>query len=129
MTFVLPIETKSTANLREHPHAKAKRVAMQRSVASHSTRAYEPNPPMPCVVVLTRCAPRVLDDDNLSGALKSCRDGVADGLGLSDDRDPRVTWHTTQAKQKGEPTVLVRVRPRAACDDAFDAALRAVLAE
>jgi hypothetical protein len=52
---------------------------------------------MAVVVVLTRCSPRLLDDDNLAGALKSYRDGVADALGVN-DRDARVSWLVDQAK-------------------------------
>lgn len=43
------------------------------------------------VVLLTRVSPRNLDDDNLAGALKAVRDGVADALKVN-DRDPRVVW-------------------------------------
>jgi hypothetical protein len=50
-------------------------------------------------VHLTRIAPRELDDDNLRGALKSTRDGVADALGI-DDRDPRVRWGYGQERGK-----------------------------
>jgi hypothetical protein len=50
------------------------------------------------VVTLTRLAPsRGLDDDNLAASLKAVRDGVADALGLAEDRDPRVTWRYAQA--------------------------------
>lgn len=52
---------------------------------------------LPAVVLLTRIAPRELDDDNLRGALKAVRDGVADWLGV-DDRDKRVRWEYGQAK-------------------------------
>lgn len=58
-------------------------------------------------VTLTRIAPRALDDDNLRGALKATRDGVADALGI-DDRDARVEWRYTQ--ERGNPrTYAVRV--------------------
>lgn len=48
-------------------------------------------------VTLTRIAPRELDDDNLRGATKSCRDGIADALHI-DDRDKRVTWCYAQRR-------------------------------
>lgn len=48
-------------------------------------------------VILTRVAPRPLDDDNLAYAFKSIRDGVADSLGCRDN-DPRVVWTYTQRK-------------------------------
>lgn len=47
------------------------------------------------VVKLTRVAPRELDCDNLRGALKGCRDGVADWLCIN-DRDRRVRWEYDQ---------------------------------
>jgi len=47
---------------------------------------------VPCTVTMTRISPRGLDSgDNLSSSTKSCRDGIADALGIN-DRDPRVTW-------------------------------------
>jgi hypothetical protein len=59
------------------------------------------------IVRITREAPKPLDDDNLAGACKSLRDGIADALGV-DDRDERVTWLCDQAKAK-VPSVLVEV--------------------
>lgn len=49
------------------------------------------------VVRLVRVAPRLLDTDNLEGALKSVRDGIADAFGI-DDRDSRVRYVVDQAK-------------------------------
>lgn len=55
-------------------------------------------PALPCTVVLTRVAPsNGLDGDNLAGALKGCRDAVADWLGI-DDRDPLVRWEYQQRR-------------------------------
>jgi hypothetical protein len=51
-------------------------------------------------IELTRVAPRQLDDDNLRGALKACRDGITDALGLRDDSDPRLVWSYSQARGK-----------------------------
>ena len=51
----------------------------------------------PVAVVLTRGAPRALDDDNLAAAFKSIRDGLADAWHV-DDADPRVTWLYNDAK-------------------------------
>jgi hypothetical protein len=58
------------------------------------------------VVKLTRVAPRALDDDNLRGALKSVRDGLASWLKV-DDATPLVRWEYGQ--EKGEPEVRVEV--------------------
>lgn len=72
---------------------------------------------LPCVVRLTRLSPGTLDDDNLRGALKAVRDGVADRLGV-DDRDPRVTWEYAQERFKGlKGVVLLELRPRAEPED------------
>jgi hypothetical protein len=38
-----------------------------------------------------------LDDDNLQGALKSVRDGVADAYGIPDN-DSRITWRYSQER-------------------------------
>lgn len=52
-------------------------------------------------ITLTRISARKLDDDNLRGALKAVRDGVADALGFSDDSNGALTW--SYAQQKGRP--------------------------
>jgi hypothetical protein len=55
---------------------------------------------LPVDVTITRVAPRRLDDDGLSAAAKSVRDGIADAFGIPDN-DPRISWRYDQAK--GEP--------------------------
>lgn len=112
-TATVPIALGSTANLREHHAAKAKRVAIQRNATRLSlfaavnrlTTTVDMNRPI--VVRLVRQSPRLLDDDNLAGALKGVRDSVADWLGV-DDRDERVSWVPDQAKAK-TAAVLVEV--------------------
>lgn len=94
--MILPIKTVSEANRRDHWAARAKRAKAQRWAAF----CYVPTHPLPCVVTLTRIGPRLLDDDNLRGALKAVRDGIADRLGV-DDADPRVEWR--YAQRRGEP--------------------------
>ena len=91
--MILPIPTVSEANVREHWSRKARRAKAQRSAAFFYVRKH----PLPCVVTLTRVAPRVLDDDNLRGALKAVRDGVADRLGV-DDGSPEVEWRYGQRR-------------------------------
>ena len=100
MIFLVPIRTKSSLNQREHWATKARRVKAERkatywaSIGSGVHRA-----PLPCVVTLTRIAPRQMDGDNLQGALKGVRDEVAACLGV-DDRDARVTWVYGQERGK-----------------------------
>ena len=93
---ILPIATVSEANRRDHWAIKAKRAKRHRFVAHAMCRSV----PLPATVRLVRMSSRALDDDNLRGALKAVRDGVADRLGV-DDRDPRVTWQYDQERHAG----------------------------
>ncbi len=115
MILTLPIKTVSIMNKREHWAIRARRTSAQRGTAYLAVNAELRGMcpfPLPCIVTLTRIAPRTLDDDNLRGALKAVRDGIAEALGV-DDRDPRVVWAYGQAK--GAPkTFEVRVAISAA---------------
>lgn len=53
---------------------------------------------LPATVRFVRVAPAFLDDDNLRGAFKAIRDGLADAFGLASDRVPEVRWRYGQAK-------------------------------
>jgi len=99
VTIDAPIRLMSSANLREHWATKARRVARER----RELELFVPfHPfPLPCVVTLTRIAPRPLDDDNLVSCFKGCRDSLAVRLGVPDDRDPRVVWKYDQ--RRGRP--------------------------
>lgn len=109
MRIELPIATVSEANRRDHWATKARRAKFQRNTAWALCPAY----PLPCVVTLTRIAPRSLDaHDNLRSALKFAVDGIADRLGIKDN-DPRVEWRYAQTK--GSPyAVIVEFQERAA---------------
>jgi hypothetical protein len=105
--FVVPIETKSANNLREHWSARAKRIETQRRATAYRTPP-ELKAMAPLLTVrLVRRAPRELDSDNLQGALKGVRDQVAAALRV-DDRSPLVAWEYGQ--EKGEPAVVITVR-------------------
>lgn len=94
----LPIRTVSEANVRTHWAARARRARDQRSTVAIALRCHGVTvATLPCVVALTRIAPRELDDDNLRGALKAVRDGIADALEV-DDRDARVRWEYGQRR-------------------------------
>ena len=105
----LPLHTVSESNTRGHWAQRAKRAKSARGLAQLQLRSsLGPRPlDLPLVVTLTRVSPRGLDDDNLRGALKAVRDGVADYLAI-DDRDPRVTWAYSQERGPRK-THLVRI--------------------
>lgn len=98
MSVTIPIRLVSVANTREHWAKKARRAAAHRGavrmvLATQGKWCGE----LPVSVTLTRIAPRPLDGDNNQAAIKSCRDGVADWLGLHDN-DPRITWQYAQER-------------------------------
>lgn len=111
---VVPLTIESTANLREHWAEKAERAKKHRRALHLVVRAMLARTPDwqglsagRCAVVrLVRVAPAELDSDNLASALKGCRDGVADAMGIN-DRDPRVTFIADQ--ERGPACLRVEV--------------------
>ena len=102
---LLPVKTVSEANQREHWAPKAKRAKTHRRTAA----ALCPRATLPAVVTLTRYSAGTLDDDNLRGALKAVRDGIADALGVADN-DPLISFRYQQAPAKrGEYAVHVAI--------------------
>jgi len=103
----LPVQTVSEANQREHWSKKAKRAKRQR----HAALLLAPRHSLPAVVRLTRLSRSRLDDDNLRGALKAVRDGVADAFGVADN-DPRLRFEYDQAPRGDQlqGSVIVEVR-------------------
>jgi hypothetical protein len=77
-------------NLREPWRARARRVQRERSltrwILGTRIKAW-----LPVTVTLIRVGKGKLDGDNLQGAFKSVRDGVADALGVKDNH-PQVVW-------------------------------------
>jgi hypothetical protein len=132
LTVTLPLKTVSeNKTMREHRMAMVRRAQAQRSGVCVAVRpqlrregfigeAHDPSGAawpvivLPLVVTFTRLSAGELDDDNLRGAMKSVRDGMADALGLRSDRDPRVRWEYAQGRgSKAVPYgVRIEVRPR-----------------
>ena len=101
LTVQTGIHVVSEANTREHWRPKADRAAAQRFAAAAICRTTFGAPPGPPLFVkLTRIAPREFDTDNLAGAFKAVRDGIADWLEIN-DRDKRVRW--SYGQEKGKP--------------------------
>lgn len=98
MKFTLPLRTYSRTNVREHWSRRHRRSKIERRTAHLAALAADEQlPELPCIITLTRVAPRLLDDDNLRGALKSVRDGLSDAYCV-DDRDPRIRWEYGQRR-------------------------------
>lgn len=109
---LVPVRIVSEANQRGHWRASAVRKKAHRSTAMLLCRAAHnwqvPNPNRSYRVLMTRIAPRVLDDDNLASGFKAARDGIADAMGI-DDGSKRIKWEYDQ--QRGEPhTYAARVQ-------------------
>lgn len=93
----LPLRIESVANKREHWTIRARRTKQHRLAA-----LAVPVHPLPCIVTLTRVAPRALDShDNLRGGFKALVDGIADRLGVKDN-DPRVEWRYAQVRGRAK---------------------------
>lgn len=99
VTITLPVKTVSEPNARDGWAPKHRRSSGQRGIVALMLRPQVGRLGLPVRVRLVRLSAGELDDDNLRGALKAVRDGVADALGLRDDRDPRVTaWDYDQER-------------------------------
>lgn len=81
MKFKLPIKTVSEANKTgEHWTKKHKRHKSQKNTIRLFLSSHLSEKCLPCQINLTRIAPRSLDDDNLSSAMKNVRDYICDLL-------------------------------------------------
>lgn len=113
LAVTLPIRMVSEANMHENWRARHRRRKAHRNATalamSVAVRAEGMTPP--CEVTITRIAPCALDDDNLVGAAKAFRDGVADALGV-DDRDKRIAWRYAQRKDKRPRFYAVEIQIR-----------------
>lgn len=113
-TFALAIQidglrTVSEANTRGHWTGRQGRARRARGETRMRVQLALPRRPRTIAAVralLVRFGPRRLDGDNLQGALKAVRDGIADGVGL-DDGDRRWTWSYEQ--RSGAPAVRAEV--------------------
>lgn len=104
----VPIRTVSEANWRGHWAEQHKRKKTHRSSAAYAAFVVLSGHEIPqkLTVKLTRVGPREMDGDNLQSALKACRDGIADAIGI-DDGSKRITWQYEQ--RKGSYNVEVEI--------------------
>ena len=107
LALTVALRTVPGMNTREHWRVRAKRVKAEKALIGWNLRTC-PRPATPCTVLLTRIAPsNGLDDDNLVGALKSCRDSVAEWLGVDDKHHDIVRYENAQ--QRGPCGVRIEV--------------------
>ena len=110
------LKTASEANSSEHWTKKAKRHKLQKQKVKAVLLKERPQITIPCNVVLTRIAPRQLDEhDNLRMSLKYIADSVAEylcpgkAIGRADD-DKGIEWHYKQKKgQVRERGVIIEM--------------------
>jgi hypothetical protein len=110
MSIVVPLKTKRGLNDREHPMVRHRRVKHEKELVGWSLKG-KMKPALPCVCLIVRIAPGGggLDDDNLSGALKSVRDAIAEWLGV-DDKDTGTVFYG-YGQQRGPWGVRVSFAP------------------
>jgi hypothetical protein len=102
---------KGGQNAREHHLARARRTKRERHTA-HWMLLDAKRPPLPVVVRLVRISPRAFDDDNLQGAFKAIRDGVADAYGIADNDKTLIRFEYDA--ERGKPhqyAVRIEVSP------------------
>lgn len=106
ISITMPIRTISEANTSEHWSKKAHRHKRQKFLTRLMFQKCVPYIELPCVIKLTRIAPRALDYDNLCCSMKWCLDAICDCLvpGLKPGRadgDHRIQVKYYQ--EKGRP--------------------------
>lgn len=106
--FNIPIKTVAGLNAREHHMKRARRVKGERTLARLMTQQHARSAVLPIVVTMTRQSAGQTDDDNLQGACKAVRDGIADVFGIGDNT-PSIQWRYAQERVK-RGTYGVRVR-------------------
>jgi hypothetical protein len=109
--FEIPLKTVAGLNAREHWRTRAARVKKERNTAKICARVLMLRVPLPATITMTRLSAGELDDDNLQGAFKAVRDGIADAYGVADN-DPRIKFRYAQAKcPRGQYGIHVKADP------------------
>ena len=103
--FTIDGHLPSRANERGHWRKRSRLTKTQRQstyllAAMKLSRAPKDMLRFPVTVTMTRVSPRLLDSDNISGAFKSIRDGIADALEMDDSPRSPITWKCDQRKGK-----------------------------
>lgn len=114
--LLIPVRTISESNCSEHWTTKSKRHKLQKKMVWAIWNQVRPNITLPCLIKLSRIAPRLLDDsDNLPISMKWIKDALCakifpekivfvreknrsyQNLGFTDD-SKEITWEYSQIK-------------------------------
>lgn len=110
----LPLKLGAGLNNRGHWRVAARRAKHEREVAGmlvgNAAQAWIGGTSFPALIVtMMRLSAGTLDDDNLQGACKHVRDGIADAFGVPDN-DPRIVWRYAQERcKRGQYGVRVEI--------------------
>jgi hypothetical protein len=107
LDVTIPIRTSAWTNTRGHWRANHERKTREKTVTAWALRGAGRLPPLPAHVVITRLAPRLLDDDNLPSATKYMRDEIARAYDVDDSPRSPLTWEYRQERSK---TYAVRIQ-------------------
>jgi hypothetical protein len=99
--ITIPVRVISEANTREHWGLKASRAKKQKNEAILAVKVCTEyrSLKLPLAISFVRYGKRKLDSDNLQGAFKAVRDGVAEALSINDGSD-LITWDYKQEAGK-----------------------------
>lgn len=111
LEFSMPMRVISEANARCHHMARFRRKKAQQTElhAEWKLNARGVAISLPCVVRLTRIGSQRLDDDNLAGAFKACRDQIAREIGIDDGSDLIKFEYAQEAIGKRQYAVKVEI--------------------
>lgn len=121
LSILLPLRVRSGDNSHVHWRTKAHSAKAARAATYFAFRAAMVSAGLrkewadghPLTVTLRRIAPRPLDTDGLSSALKPVRDELARCLGMASDTGPRVAWVYVQERGKSNAHLVgVVITPR-----------------
>jgi len=105
LDMFIPVVTMSEMNVFGHWSVRYKRFKEQKARILAKWQEEKIKISTPCHVLMIRVSPRAMDDDNLRGALKACRDIIADiiipnkSAGHADS-SPLIVWEYHQERRQ-----------------------------
>jgi hypothetical protein len=111
ISFFIPLKTEGTnKQLRMNTFVRARRTKLEKEIAGLFP-AWQLKPAVRILMTRLSSSGQLLDDDNLRGALKATRDGLALKLRIN-DATPLVKWDYAEERcERGKEGVRVEVLP------------------